>query len=60
MPKYEVYEIGKDGPVEVFEGDDANLNNNPAIIYKKDAQGAMQAVQQIALKPGWTIRIRNY
>lgn len=60
MPKYELYEVGKDGPVEVFEGDDANLNNNPAVIYRKDKDGVLQAVQEIALKPGWTIRKRDY
>lgn len=60
MPTYEIFEIGEDGPIEVIEGDDANLNNNPAVIFRKDADGALQPVQQVVLKPGWTIRQRRH
>jgi hypothetical protein len=44
----------------VIRGDDANLNNNPAVIFKKDANGVLQPVQQVVLKPGWTIKRREY
>jgi hypothetical protein len=60
MPRYEVFEIGKrDSPREVIEGDDANLMINPVVIFKKNADGVLEAVQQVMLQPGWAIKVRS-